>query len=168
VQVSSNSCEAKSSGRYCHGIELPSASNIVTDADGGYAVIADYSRFTGSRAASVETHGGATLEEVLVPIIEITLLDSNIEATLEKNVIEVSYKTVPTLVLIITPDCENVTAAVDGKFYAVEKLEKSKFKITMTDLKKGKYTLDIFESQNKIASKEFTVKSKGFAERDMF
>ena len=168
VQVSSNSCEAKSSGRYCHGKELPSANNIVTDADGEYAVIADYSRFTGSRAASVETHGGATLEEVLVPIIEITLLDSNIEAALETNIIEVSYKTIPSLVLIITPDCENITAAVDGKFYAVEKLEKSKFKITMTDLKKGKYTLDIFENQNKIASKEFTVKSKGFAERDMF
>lgn len=168
VQVPNNGCEVKSSGRYCLGKELPFAKNIVTEAEGECAVIADYSRFTGSRAASVEIHGGATLEEVLVPIIEITLLDSNIEATLDNNVIEVSYNTIPTLVLIIMPDCENVTVAVDGKFYTVEKLEKSKFKVTMTDLKKGKYILDIFENQNKIASKEFTVKSKGFAERDMF
>lgn len=168
AQVSNNNCEAKSSGRYCFGEELPSANNIVTDKENKYAVIADYSRFTGSRAASVEVHGGATLEEVIVPIVEITLLDSNIKTTLEENVIEVGYKTIPTLILIITPDCENITAALDGKFYAGEKLEKSKFKITMPDLKKGKYTLDIFENQNKIASKEFTVKSKGFAERDMF
>ena len=67
VQVPSNNCEAKSSGRYCFGEELPSANNIVTEAEGEYAVIADYSRFTGSRAARVETHGGATLEEVIVP-----------------------------------------------------------------------------------------------------
>jgi hypothetical protein len=38
----------------------------------------------------------------------------------------------------------------------------------MPDLKKGTYTLDIFENQNKIASKEITIKSKGFAERDIF
>ena len=108
------------------------------------------------------------LEEVLVPIIELTLFDNNIQVMLESNVIEVSYKTVPTLIVIITPDCEAVTAAIAGKAYKVEKLEKSKYKVEIPDLKKSKYTLDVFESQNKIASKEFTVKSKGFAERDMF
>lgn len=168
VQLPSNNCEAKSSGRYCVGEELPSGNNIVAEAEGEYAVIADYSRFTGSRAASVEIHGGATLEEVLVPIIEITLVDSNIQVMLDDNVIEVSYKTVPTLVIIITPDCDNVTAAIGGKTYKAERLEKSKYKVAMPDLKKGKYTLDVFEDQNKIASKEFTIKSKGFAERDIF
>ena len=168
VQLSNNNCESMSNGRYCVGEDLPSGHNIVEELEGKYAVIADYSRFAGSRAASVETHGGATLEEVLVPIIEITLADSNIQATLENNVIEVSYKTVPTLLLIITPDCDNVTAVVNGVTYTVEKLEKSKYKVVMPDLKKGKYTLDVFENQNKISSKEFTVKSKGFAERDLF
>ncbi|MEA5024249.1 hypothetical protein SDC9_09359 [bioreactor metagenome] len=168
VQVPKNNCEAKSSGRYCMGDELPFANNIVAEVEGEYAVIADYSRFEGSRAASVETHGGATLEEVLVPIIEITLVDNNIQVTLEKNVVEISYKTVPTLVLIITPDCDNVTASVNQTTYKAEKLEKSKYKVVMPELKKGKYTIDIFENQNKIDSKEFTVKSKGFAERDIF
>lgn len=73
-----------------------------------------------------------------------------------------------TLVLIITPDCDNVTASINQTIYKVEKLEKSKYKVVMPELKKGKYTIDIFENQNKIDSKEFTVKSKGFAERDMF
>ena len=35
----------------------------------GYAVLANYERFKGSRAANLEVHGGATLEEVLVPVI---------------------------------------------------------------------------------------------------
>jgi hypothetical protein len=168
VLVSKNHCEAKSSGRYCMGDELPVANNIVAEVEGQYAVIADYSRFEGSRTASVETHGGATLEEVLVPIVEITLVDNNIEVALEKNVVEISYKTVPTLILIVTPDCDNVTASVNKTTYKVEKLEKSKYKVEMPELKKGKYTIDIFENQNKIGSKEFTVKSKGFAERDIF
>lgn len=168
VQVTKNNCEAKSSGRYCMGDELPVANNIVKEDEGEYAVIADYSRFEGSRAASVEIHGGATLEEVLVPIIEITLVDNNIQVTLEKNVVEISYNMIPTLVLIITPDCDNVTVSVNQTIYKVEKLEKSKYKVVMPELKKGKYTIDIFENQNKIDSKEFTVKSKGFAERDIF
>jgi hypothetical protein len=164
--VEKNGCEAKSSGRYCQGDELPEAANIA--AESSYAVIADYSRFEGSRAASVEVHGGATLEEVIVPIIELTLVDSNIEVSLVSNVIEVSYKTVPELLLIITPDCDAVTASVNGTPYAVEKTAKSHFKVVMPDLKKGTYTLEVSESQNKLASKEFTIKSKGFAERDIF
>ena len=168
VQLVTGNCEAKSSGRYCVGEDLPLGDNIVVEGEAGYAIVSDYSHFAGSRAASVEVHGGATLEEVLVPIIELTLVDSNIQVTFENSVIEVSYKTVPTLIVIIMPDCEDITVAIAGKTYRVERLEKSKYKVKMPDLKKGKYTLDVFESQNKIASKEFTVKSKGFAERDIF
>lgn len=166
AQIDCGACESKSSGRYCQGDSLPSAENIATESE--YAVIADYSRFSGSRAASVEVHGGATLEEIVVPIIELTVTDSNIQVTLENNVIEISYKKAPELILIITPDCDTVTASVNGVVYKAEKLEKSRFKIIMPDLRKGTYTLEVFESQNKIDSKEFTIKTKGFAERDIF
>jgi len=168
MQIPNNGCEVKSNGRYCVGDDLPSAVNIVTEVDGKFAIITDYARFEGSRTASVEVHGGATLEEVIVPIIEITLLDIPVDVDLENSVVEISYNTVPTLNLIITPDCVDVTASVNGKMCEVEKLEKSKYKVTMPDLKKGNYVLDVFESQNKLASKEFIVKSKGFAERDLF
>lgn len=36
-------------------------------------MLTDYGRFKGSRAANVEVHGGATLEETVVPLIEFTL-----------------------------------------------------------------------------------------------
>lgn len=166
VQIHCSTCSSKSSGRYCQGDILPEASNIAIEND--YAIVADYSRFNGSRAASVEVHGGATLEEIVVPIIELTLANSDIQVTFENSLIEISYKKVPELILIITPDCDAITASVNNVVYKAEKLEKSRFKVVMPDLKKGTYTLDVFENQNKIASKEFTIKSKGFAERDIF
>ena len=39
----------------------------------------NYDRFKGSRKANVEVHGGATLEEVTVPIIEISYLNDAVE-----------------------------------------------------------------------------------------
>lgn len=166
VQLANNSCEVKANGRFCQGISLPVGDNLAIEND--FAIIADYSRFEGSRIASVETHGGATLEEVIVPIIELTLVDSNIQVILEKSTIEVSFKTIPTLDLIITPDCDSVTASVNGIVYFAEKIRKNTFRFIMPELKKGNYIIDVFENQNKIASKEFIVKSKGFAERDIF
>lgn len=41
--------------------------------ENGYAVLANYMRFKGSRKADVEVHGGATLEETLVPLLQISL-----------------------------------------------------------------------------------------------
>lgn len=41
--------------------------------EGGFASLANYERFKGSRRADVEAHGGATLEETVVPVITLTL-----------------------------------------------------------------------------------------------
>ena len=41
--------------------------------ENGYAVLANYDRFKGGRKADVEVHGGASLEEVLVPVIALSL-----------------------------------------------------------------------------------------------
>lgn len=42
-------------------------------------VLANYDRFKGSRRAIIEVHGGASLEEVVVPVIRITLANEAIE-----------------------------------------------------------------------------------------
>ncbi len=54
----------------------------------GYIVLADYGRFKGSRAANVEVHGGASLEEVVVPVITLSLKDSSIEIKVVDTVIK--------------------------------------------------------------------------------
>lgn len=169
VFIPNNDCQVKSSGRYCEGIDLPT-SEYITKED-KFAMIADYSRFDGSRKAAVEVHGGATLEEVLVPIITLTLSDKNliIKVELESDIIETSYKKSAELSLSISPDYDNVSLSVKGKTYYAEKIFPNHYKVVMDDLKiVGNYTAQIYENQNLIATKEFTVKKQGFAEKDLF
>ncbi len=62
-------------GRCCRVEEDPKLPYAAYE--NGYAVLANYSRFKGSRKAEVEVHGGATLEETLVPLIRISLMPEN-------------------------------------------------------------------------------------------
>ncbi|MEI3158007.1 MAG: hypothetical protein V8T08_00050, partial [Monoglobus pectinilyticus] len=66
-------------------------SEFATEED-GFWVIANYDRFKGGRKANVEVHGGATLEEVVVPIIEITKFAEDIEVSIIEKVITVSFR----------------------------------------------------------------------------
>ena len=59
------------SGRCCK--EFPDADLPNAIRENGYFVLSDYGRFKNSRAANVEVHGGATLEEVVVPVIRLSL-----------------------------------------------------------------------------------------------
>lgn len=72
-----NSC-GEHSGRCCPVNEIDEKPNCVTE-ENGYWVLANYDRFAGGRLASVEVHGGATLEEILVPVIEFSLQNADIE-----------------------------------------------------------------------------------------
>lgn len=56
------------SGRCCPINEVDKKPPLVTE-ENGYWVMAGYDRFAGGRLSSVEVHGGATLEEILVPVI---------------------------------------------------------------------------------------------------
>jgi hypothetical protein len=57
------------SGRCCEYFEGCDSPFVVNERSNGYNVIADYGSFKGGRASNVEVHGGASLEEVVVPII---------------------------------------------------------------------------------------------------
>lgn len=78
-------------GRVCEYNEEVSHIPAATRVDDFY-VLANYNRFKGGRAASVETHGGATLEEVAVPIIEITNATTDIEIIMMTPAITVSFR----------------------------------------------------------------------------
>ena len=66
------------SGRCCPINELDEKPTCATE-ENGYWVLANYDKFAGGRLSSVEVHGGATLEEILVPVIEFTLQGADIE-----------------------------------------------------------------------------------------
>ena len=79
------------SGRCCklfQPYDLPFAAE-----ENGYLVLADYGRFKGSRAANVEVHGGASLEEVVVPVIELSLKDGSVTVKLVDETVTVDFRT---------------------------------------------------------------------------
>jgi hypothetical protein len=80
------------SGRCCPTAELDIQSGYETEAN-GFWVLANYDRFKGGRKASVEVHGGATLEEVTVPIIELTYITGELEVNINSKLpIEISFR----------------------------------------------------------------------------
>lgn len=69
--------KGKKSGRCCPVDNAPDLPEVAYE--NGYAVLANYDRFKGGRPANVEVHGGATLEETVIPVIEITSKPKNLD-----------------------------------------------------------------------------------------
>lgn len=68
----------KRSGRCCPKSDADECPESATE-NNDHWVLANYDRFKGSRRAIIEVHGGASLEEVVVPVIRITLANEAIE-----------------------------------------------------------------------------------------
>ena len=103
------------SGRCCKIDEdpnLPQASY-----EDGYAVLANYERFKGSRAANLEVHGGATLEEVLVPVITLVRKPDNITYCFVDPVIKFKMGQDARITLFSNMPMKKPRIQVNGIFY---------------------------------------------------
>lgn len=118
--------------------------------ENGRLVLADYGRFKGSRAAIAETHGGATLEEVLVPVVELTLVkEEGLRVAVELKTTEVSVKfnRAPVVELFALQRLNGdafVEIEVDGtlKRYAASSSDGQHFSAELSDVKKkGDYSI---------------------------
>lgn len=81
----------KHAGRCCLVNELDTKPDCATE-ENGWWVLANYDRFSGGRLDSVEVHGGATLEEVLVPVIEFSLQNTSLPVAAEEQTAESTKK----------------------------------------------------------------------------
>lgn len=156
-------------GRCCAYIpDLPKIEYATEE--NGYYVLASYDRFKGSRAASVETHGGATLEEVVVPIIELTQKPLDIEVRFINDTITVSFRKKAEIILFTKTKLNSVTLLVSGKYYDGEKLDDNHYKIMMPDIKRiGKYQADVYDGNNLLVTGlAFKVEKEGSKEKDLF
>lgn len=105
-------------GRVCENNELTKGLSHAIH-EGGLCILAGYDRFDGSRPAAVETHGGATLEEVVVPVIRITMNNTVWEFKVmnDENKVMFSYKTQPVLVIWSKNELSYLSVKVNGKMY---------------------------------------------------
>lgn len=158
------------SGRMCeYNNNLENIQNATIE--NGYYVLADYSRFKGGRPASVEVHGGATLEEVMVPIIEITPCSQMVHIKLLTPDIVIKRKQVPCIKIFITNKVENLTISLDNKIYnAIETNEDNIYQVNLPDLNKsGKYNFDVYINNNLIETNiVFNAKKEGMQQNDLF
>lgn len=156
------------SGRCCPAAEDPNLSFAAYE--DGFAVLANYERFKGGRRANVEVHGGASLEEVVVPIITLTKRPDNIELCFVNPVIALKPRVTPELVLYSNIPLSKPRLLIDGDFYDGEFVaDKKHAKFVIPKIKrKGNYSADVYDGKkNMSVSLEFKAQ-KQTREVDLF
>jgi len=148
----------KHSGRCCklfQPYDLPFAAE-----ENGYLVLADYGRFKGSRASNVEVHGGASLEEVVVPVIELSLRDGRIIAKLIEETITVDSRTGTEINIFINSSANEVSVVMNGKVYQANQSDSNHYNVKLPDLKRaGSYLADVYSVDDLIGT--ITIKAQG-------
>lgn len=149
----------KHSGRCCEAFgdyELSFATE-----ENGYLVLADYGRFKGSRAANVEVHGGASLEEVVIPIIELTLKNNKISIELMSEKIVADFRSGTYIKFFSDTPLEKVTVHTLGKIYSVDRIGENHYDVQIADIKKaGQHQIEIYSGDNLIKEILIDVQSK--------
>lgn len=154
------------SGRCCPCSEADVKSEYATE-ENGFWVLANYDRFKGGRKANVEVHGGATLEEVVIPLIEITLFNNKIEVSNTTPVITASYKKNAEIILFSKNTLKQVSVKVDGQQYEAEAVGNNKHRVIFPDIKRAqKYTADVFEGDNLVGQVEFEIQRESGRTKD--
>jgi len=120
----------------------------------GFAVLANYERFKGGRKANVEVHGGASLEEVLVPIIELTKKPADIDICIVNPVVIIKGKEPASITLYSNIPLRDAKLVVNDKVYIGEFCEDNRHvKFVMPEMKRTKvYLADFYDSDKKLAS----------------
>lgn len=160
------------SGRCCKISEIDDKPDFAIE-ESGYWILANYDRFRGSRRANVEVHGGASMEEVAVPIIEITQKASNIEAFIvdESRVLTLGAKEYAIIKIYVGIRSNNISIKLDGNYYnAEETAEPYIYSIELKNYsKKGKFSIDILDGGSVLASgQQFEIEKKGMSQNNMF
>lgn len=149
------------SGRCCESFDSYNNDLQFATEENGYLVLADYGRFKGSRAANVEVHGGASLEEVVVPIIELTLKDSKITVDLVEEFVTVDYKTGTEITLFFNkPLKKEVSIVMSSIRYPAFSLDDNHYKVILPDTKRaGNYPADVYVGDDFIG--KILIKAQG-------
>ncbi len=161
------------SGRCCLVSELDDKPDNAAE-ENEYWCLANYDRFKGGRMSGVELHGGATLEEVCVPIITVTRKEDKIDCVVtdESKVITVSFKKKARIRLFISKELDNVSIRIEnGDVHQPSEVkDKYFYDFDIPEVKRaGTYHLNVYAGDNIIATGlTFEVKKEGASERKFF
>lgn len=151
------------SGRCCKAFDDCDLQNKVEE--NGYFVLTDYGRFRGSRAANVEVHGGASLEEVVVPVITLKLKkQSDITIRVINGDSLQADKKVGTIIQLYISDVEHtnrISVVVNGVKYLAECEDSTHYRVVLHDIKRSKTcNADLYDGDDLIGSVALAIKGK--------
>lgn len=132
--------------------------------------MANYDRFKGSHISGVELHGGAAIEEVVIPVIAIELQKVSYEITLLTPVVSVSFKKKGEIRFSSNVHLENVQVRFEGELLPAEPDGENRFKASFTKKPKpGNYSIDVL-ADGSIAAENLsvTIQNEAAKERDLF
>ena len=159
------------SGRCCKyfpNCDLPFAIN---EEEKEYIVLADYGRFKGSRTANVEVHGGASLEEVVVPVITLSLNDSSLRVSVvDEEKIKADYKKGITVTLYINKDInDSLILDYENRRYSANKIDDNHYSVNIPDIKRaGTYSADVYLGNDLAGRIEIKTSGKSASMNDDF
>lgn len=159
-------------GRVCKYSE--DAANLeettcVDTVDGKFCVVAGYKRFKGGRRPTVEVHGGATLEEVAVPIIEICLKRTDVEIWIETPEVTVGFGLNAKIKIASKTVLRNVFVEINGQKIPASEMSGQNFSFDVPkSIKAGEYDVKVFENGNLLKSDlKCKIKKKMAQERNL-
>lgn len=155
--------QGEHSGRCCKVYDESDKEFVIEE--NGYFVRADYGRYKGSRAANVEVHGGASLEEIVVPIITLTLKkqsDVDIRVLNEDKLQADRHNgTLVEMYISDVDNVDNVYLVIDGKRYIARYNDKTHYSVLLADIKRQKdCKADVYDGDDLIGTVQLVVKGK--------
>ena len=164
----------KHGGRCCPLSDIDTkpdyASEETTENGDKFWVLANYDRFQGGRESGVELHGGATLEEVVVPIIKVELADSANRPKIICETPETQFTDTqdPVIIIFCPTPVNHLQIKIESKLYRAEKQEDNRYKIVLKNCEKRQRTVlaECLDGDDLLTSFEVQInrKNKGMKE----
>jgi len=155
--------QGEHSGRCCKSYE-ESENDFVIE-ENGFFVRSDYGRYKGSRVANVEVHGGASLEEIAIPIITLKLrkqADINIRVLNAEKLLADRHK--GTLVELYVSDVDhinNVYIVANGNKYIAKSKDATHYDVLLDDIKRAKEcSAEVYDGEDLIGNIKLVIKGK--------
>lgn len=163
--------KGKHSGRCCPRTDIDEKPESATESN-GYWCLANYDRFKGGRKASVEVHGGALLEELTIPVIDIIKRDKSVAVEVKNDGPALrSMKSPAVLKLFVEKESTNVKVTMNGEVYlSIGTPVPYIHEIPLTGVKKpDTYTFDVYCDDVLVAKNlEIEIANQGMRERSFF
>lgn len=151
------------SGRCCKAYDEANRDCVIEE--NGYFIRSDYERYAGSRAANVEVHGGASLEEVVIPVITLRLKkETQIDVRVLNQHSLQADRHDGTMVELYISDIENTNAVslvIEGNKYIAEVKDKTHYLVLLSDIKRQKKcSAEVYDGSDLIGTIELDIKGK--------